>query len=245
MANEIDWRAIEDASPENRQLGEILRRVEGIYGGNPPLDWKESRRRCVEVLTAELNSPANKSPLAERLEDREYEIGGDEHLVIRLEEDAGRVYKLTHGDSFGCRAFFSRFDPEGSGKHFHGTINEDPAFYLRRWMLLNLIGEYQTRFEGFLPPDGSLRMPRICVSQPTLDVASPSRPEIEEALGRFGFMRVSLDAFLNFESHILLTDAAPRNVRIAGGSIALFDAIASIADEGICSWAEGLSISPG
>ena len=59
MDFEIDWRLVEDASPENRRLGQILRRLEGIHGGNPPLDWKESRRRCLEVLTNELNSPEN------------------------------------------------------------------------------------------------------------------------------------------------------------------------------------------
>jgi hypothetical protein len=39
--------------------------LEGIHGGNPPLDWKESRRRCLEVLTNELNSPEN-NPSLER-----------------------------------------------------------------------------------------------------------------------------------------------------------------------------------
>jgi hypothetical protein len=59
MAFQIDWRFVEDASPENRRLGQILRRLEGLHGGNPPLDWKESRRRCLEVLTNELNTPEN------------------------------------------------------------------------------------------------------------------------------------------------------------------------------------------
>jgi hypothetical protein len=27
------------------------------------------------------------------------------------------------------------------------------------WMLVNHLGEYQTRFEGFLPPEENLRMP--------------------------------------------------------------------------------------
>jgi len=59
MAFQIDWRFVEDASPKNRRLGQILRRLEGLHGGNPPLDWKESRRRCLEVLTNELNTPEN------------------------------------------------------------------------------------------------------------------------------------------------------------------------------------------
>jgi len=237
MADEIDWEFVENASPENRRLGEVLRRLEGIHCGDSSFDWKESRRRCVEVLTTQLNSPDNNAAMIRRLQDKEYEIGGDEHLVVRLEDDAGRVYKLTHGDCFGCRPYFSRFDPDGSGKNFHGSINEDPAFYLRRWMLLNHLGEYQTRFEGFLPPEENLRMPRICISQPTIDAPNPSRREIQAALGGFGFVQVSLDAFLNPHSRILLTDAAPRNVRIVNGSIALFDAIASFASDEICAWA--------
>ena len=68
MAFEIDWRLIEDASPENRRLGQILRRLEGLHCGNPPLDWKESRRRCLEVLTNALNSPENNPSLAGRLQ---------------------------------------------------------------------------------------------------------------------------------------------------------------------------------
>ena len=98
-------------------------------------------------------------------------------------------------------------------------------------MLLNHLGDYQTRFEGFLPPEENLRLPRICVSQPTLDTPNPTREEIRDLLKSFGFLPISLDAFLNFESGILLTDAAPRNVRIVDGAIALFDAIASIASD--------------
>ena len=59
MAFEIDWRLVEYASPENRRLGQILRQLEGLNGGNPLLDGKESRRRCLEVLTNELNTPEN------------------------------------------------------------------------------------------------------------------------------------------------------------------------------------------
>jgi hypothetical protein len=49
----IDWQGIENASPENRELGEVVRRLGGIHEGNSSLDWKESRRRCVEVLNFE------------------------------------------------------------------------------------------------------------------------------------------------------------------------------------------------
>lgn len=237
MAGEVEWRLVEDSSPENRELGEVVRRLEGIYSGDPSLDWTESRRRRAEALTVLLTASDKNLDLAERLEGAEYEIGGDEHLVVRVDEQADRVFKLTHGDCFGCYSFFSPHDPDLTGKHFHGSINEDPIFYLKRWMLLNFLGGYQTRFEGLLPPEEKLRMPRICVSQPTLDVISPTRKEIRESLAPYGFVNISDDAFLNFETRILLTDAAPRNVRIVDRTPALFDAIASFAPDKIYEWA--------
>ena len=42
---------------------------------------------------------------------------------------------------------------------------------------------------------------------------------------------------MNPQTLILLTDAAPRNVKVVDGSIALFDAIASIATEEVFKWA--------
>jgi hypothetical protein len=237
MAGEVEWRLVEDSSPENRELGEVVRWLEGIYSGDSPLDWTESRRRCAEALTVLLTSSDKNRSLARRLEGAEYEIGGDEHLVVRVDDQPDRVFKLTHGDCFGCYSFFSPLDPDLTGKHFHGSINEDPVFYLKRWMLLNFLGGYQTRFEGLLPPEEKLRMPRICVSQPTLDVPSPTRKEILESLAPYRFVHISDDAFLNFETRILLTDAAPRNVRIVDGTPALFDAIASLASEEIYEWA--------
>lgn len=87
-------------------------------------------------------------------------------------------------------------------------------------------------------------MPRICVSQPTLDVPSPTRKEILESLLPYRFVNISDDAFLNFETRILLTDAAPRNVRIVDGTPALFDAIASFAPDKICEWASLRSNTP-
>ena len=240
MAGEIDWRFVEDSSPENRELGEVIRKLEGIHRRDPSLDWKESRKRCAEALTDYLSSSDQSLGLAGRLEGADYEIGGDEHLVVRVDDQPDRVFKLTYGDCFGCYSFFSPFDPDLSGKHFHGSINEDPVFYLKRWMLLNFLGGYQTRFEGLLPPEEKLRMPRICVSQPTLDVPSPSRKEIRESLAPYGFDNISEDAFLSFESRILLTDAAPRNVRIVDGTPALFDVIATVASEKVYAWAFSL-----
>lgn len=158
--------------------------------------------------------------------------------MIRVEDEPERVFKVTHGDAFGCYAFFSPHDPDLTGKHFHGSINEDPIRYLRRWMLLNSFSDYVTRFEGLLPPEDGLRMARICVSQPALDGPNPSRDRIRQCLAEYGFSWVSEDAFVHLDARILLTDAAPRNVRIVGDRVALFDAIASLATAEILAWAQ-------
>ncbi len=105
-------------------------------------------------------------------------------------------------------------------------------------MLLNSFTDYITRFEGLLPPEGRLRMSRVCVSQPALDALNPARKEIRESLAEYGFESVSEDAFLQFDNPILLTDAAPRNVRIIDGNLALFDVIASMASPAIYEWAK-------
>jgi hypothetical protein len=42
---------------------------------------------------------------------------------------------------------------------------------------------------------------------------------------------------MNPQTRILLTDAAPRNVKVVDGAIALFDAIASLATEEVFAWA--------
>lgn len=247
MDPEVDWEAIEDSCPENRELGEIVRWLGGLQGGDSPLDWKESRRRCADLLLAYQKSSDKSQELAERLLYADYEVGGDEHHLIRVEDEPDRVFKVTHGDAFGCYSYFSPHDPDLKGKHFHGTLNDDPIFYLRRWMILNAFTDYVTQFEGILPPQGdSLILPRICISQAALDLPAPSARKIERHMAMFGFKRISQDAYLEFESRILLTDAAPRNVRIGestpeiiipDGFLALFDAIACIASDRVIDWA--------
>lgn len=238
MDGEVDWKSIENSCAENRELGEIIRWLEGFHCGDPSIDWKEARQRRADALHACLLEDRDKShALITRLQGAEYEIGGDEHFVVRVDDDTERVFKITHGDAFGCCSFFSPQDPDLTGKHFHGSINEDPVLYLQRWMLLNSFSDYVTRFEGLLPPEGMLRMPRICMSQPALDAPNPTRKEIQKCLADYGFESISEDAFLHFENRILLTDAAPRNVRILDGNLALFDAIAAMAASPIYKWA--------
>ena len=66
---------------------------------------------------------------------------------------------------------------------------------------------------------------------------NPAEEEITTALARYGYRKISGDAFLNEETGILLTDAAPRNVRIIEGAIILFDALAELATDRVIQWA--------
>lgn len=178
------------------------------------------------------------------LDEVRYEVGGDEHHLVRFDHEPHRFFKFTHSDNFGCRSYFSKHDPELTGRHFHGTGNADPFFYLNRWRLLNSIGGYQTRFEGFVPPERPGWLPRICISQPELDGANPPRGEIREAMAEYGFREISEDAFLDFESGLLLTDLAPRNIRIVESIPVPFDAIVQMATPEILAWARSRLAEP-
>jgi hypothetical protein len=233
---DISWNEVEDACPENRELARVLRKLEGIHGGGPRVDWWQSRERCAEVLNLFRASHDPSAEVAASLEGADFEVGGDEHHLVRVDDQPDRVFKLTHSDIFGCRPYFSPHDTDLTGKHFHGTGNESPVFYLQRWMLLNFISDYRTRFEGMLPEQVGLRLPRICVSQPQITAGNPGRSAICDGMAQFGFKQVSEDAFLQEPTGILLTDVAPRNVRIVEGAPVPFDAIAMFATEAVLAW---------
>jgi len=80
----------------------------------------------------------------------------------------------------------------------------------------------------FSLPDEPSRVFKICISQPILGTlkerasGNSSQSEITEALGRYGFRSISRDAYFRKEDQVLLTDAAPRNVRVVDGIPALF-----------------------
>jgi len=103
-------------------------------------------------------------------------------------------------------------------------------------MLLNSISSYRSRFEGLLPAESPQRVPRICVSQPLVPGKNPERSAIVTSLSLHGFERISEDAYLHRETGILLTDAAPRNVRIVDGNPVPFDAIAMMATDAVIEW---------
>ncbi|MFZ0435300.1 MAG: hypothetical protein WAL87_04940 [Chthoniobacterales bacterium] len=236
MEDRNDWQAIENSSTENRELGEVLRQLEGLHHGGTPLDWQEPRQRRGDALASLLIGCSKSLRLPSLLEGTEYEIGGDEHHLVHVVDQSERVYKITHSDSFGCFSQFLPSDPELTGRHFYATVNEDPLLYIRRWMLLNTLGEYQTRYEGLLWPQVGLLVPRICVSQPFLESENPSESEIATSLAQYAYQRISVDTYLNMETNILLADAAPRNVRIINGVPVPFDAIASFATPEILRW---------
>jgi hypothetical protein len=230
-------------SAENRDLTAVLRDLERVLPDRSDFHRPGFRERYREVLNAfALESPTT-ARLTDLLEDAPYFVGGDEHRIVRIQgNQPDRVYKFTHSDSFGCRTEFHPSDPELLGKHFFAGVNTDLLFYLERWICLNSIGTYQTAFEGFLPPVNERQMARVCISQPILPPQTPARPnptehEIEDAFLPYGFRRISEGAFFRKESLVLLTDAAPRNVRVVGGVPVPFDAIAEIASPEVIEWA--------
>ena len=231
-----DWPDEEDSSPENRELARTLRELGRLLPGSASVDWEGSRRWCGDVLGEIVRSSPSTQRLVEILSGAPYFVGGDEHHVIRVSSDPNRVYKFTHCDNFGCRSYFSPHDPELTGCHFHGTGNANPFFYLRRWYLLNSLSGYQTRFEGFVPPRLAGHLPRMCISQPEIGGENPDPREIRESLEPFGFVEISQNAFLQRETGLLLTDMAPRNVRIIDGIPVPFDAIAQIAPPAVLDW---------
>ena len=98
----------EDSSAENRELARVLRELGELLPGGAEVDWQESRRRCGEVLRELTRQSDQSRRLTDLLEGSPYFVGGDEHHVIRVLSDPDRVYKLTHGDNFGCKSYFAQ-----------------------------------------------------------------------------------------------------------------------------------------
>jgi len=228
-------------SPENRELAGIIRKLGKLLQSDPRIDWRENRKRCNEVLLAFAATCEKSRALSRRLAGAPTEVGGSEHVLIKLQDDPCRIYKTTFGDNFGCRSELFRVDPDQMGHHFHATGNADPVFYLRRWFRLNSIGFYQTRYEGIIPAEIEGHLPRICVSQPVLIGSNPDEAEIEAAMLPYGFGKIAKDAFLNVGTRVLLTDAAPRNVRVLNGIPIPFDAIAEVPSNSVLQWARSES----
>jgi len=229
----------DNSSPEAIEFTRIIERLGELLRGGPKIDWPESRKRCAEILEELALGCEKSAALGKRLDGASFIKGGDEHLLARHSADGEtpRVYKLTYGENFGCFSRFFPKDPELTGRHFFAEGNADPFFYLGRWVYLNSITHYQTRYEGILPPLQGGVLPLICVSQPELPKENPSPWEIERALARFGYLRISHETFIEKNSGILLTDVAPRNVRIVDGIPALFDVLAQKASDQIRRWA--------
>jgi len=234
----------DNPSPENRDLRAVLRELDRILPRFSDFGGPEFRDRNRAILNSIVSRSERTRRLSRLLEGAPYFVGGDEHRIIQVPEHPDRIYKLTHSNSFGCHSEFHPSDPELSGKHFFAGVNSDIRFYLRRWIWLNSISTYQTRYEGLLSSENERHMPVVCISQPALPPQSlahpnPTEEEIESALKTYEYLKVSRDAFLNQESGILLTDAAPRNVRIIEGIPVPFDAIAEIASPEVRKWAAG------
>ena len=103
----------DNPSPENRDLGEVLRELERILPNRSDIHRAGFRERYRDVLKAfALRSPTT-GRLSALLEGAPYFVGGDEHRIVRVPESRpDRVYKITHSDSFGCPPEFHPSDTE-------------------------------------------------------------------------------------------------------------------------------------
>jgi len=80
------------------------------------------------LLRALASGPAQRERtrrLTALLQGAQYILGGDEHDILRIESDTTRVYKLTRGNIFGCRNYFSPVDPEFIGHFFGEGMKQD------------------------------------------------------------------------------------------------------------------------
>jgi len=228
-----------DVCPENHDFAKVLWGLERLCENGSFLYWPESRQRQSDLFARLLESesfPENES-LIQRFSGQPYVVGGDEHHLIYLPDSPERIFKITHSDSFGCVSRFFCEDADLNGKHFIPGVNTNPVFYLTRWMILNSLTEYRTKFEGILPPQGNLMVPRLCVSQLILakEYRNPDADLIRKAFLGHGFKRIAQDAFINSVG-IVLSDAAPRNVGIVGGNPIPFDALAEFAAPAVLDW---------
>ncbi len=237
MASDQFWREIEDAGTESGGLGDLVRRLGGIREEGSPVDWAGPRERTGNILEKVRLHCGQSSEIERRLTGLRFKRGGAEHDLVRLADEPGRIFKMTHSDSFGIVSELFREDPEFSGRHFHAGVNPDPVLYLQRWMLLNSLSEYQTRYEGMLPPAANCHIPRICVSQPFVGGPDANPLLIQDGFATLEFFQVSQDTFLRAPDRILLSDAAPRNVKVADQVLVPFDVVAQIATEEVIDWA--------
>jgi len=224
-------------SPESREFEAVAWELGRLLQSSSSIDWQDTRSWSAEVLSAYAARCEKSRSLTAKLEGSEYLVGGAEHYLLQVDGVPDRIFKVTYGDNFGCKSYFCPLDPDLTGRNFHATGNDDAIFYLRRWILLNSIGPHQTSFEGFLPPLQPGWVPSICVSQPKIQaMENPNHLEIRQSLGRLGFVKISEDAFLCPKTYRLLTDTAPRNVRIIDGIPFALDAIAEIASDRVINW---------
>lgn len=231
-----ELQACIDAIP---QMGAILSECAEV-------GWKAFETRCCACLLEGLGGTPKELgrniSLAAEIDDRQAFEGGDEHYILLPGAHATeRVLKWTYGDNFGLRLKVFEHDPELMNHHVISSGNNDPRYYLRRFMILNRIGPPITRFEGIIPPDflGNERLPRLVISQRELNPENPSLRDIVRCFREIGFVEVSEHSYYRKEDNILLGDAAPKNVRIENGVIIPFDAVAEHPEGSALEWCIG------
>lgn len=80
------WSEVENASAENRELAEMLRRLERPASGGSPIDWEEDRAQSAAILFDVAGASDKSVELARRLEGVESVRVGDEHDLLAVED---------------------------------------------------------------------------------------------------------------------------------------------------------------
>ncbi len=66
---------------------------------SPSFDWAETRRRNIEALEELSQADAKTEYLIDLLDGADYEEGGDEHILFRVDNEPNRIFKATYGDT--------------------------------------------------------------------------------------------------------------------------------------------------
>jgi hypothetical protein len=95
---------------------------------SPHLDRETNRQWHIEFLKILSQTDDKTDRLLDLLNHIEYEEGGDEHVLFRLDSEPRRIFKATYADNFGCSSNFDPLDRKLTGRNFNASGNEDPIF---------------------------------------------------------------------------------------------------------------------
>jgi hypothetical protein len=160
---------------------------------------------------------------------RESELPKTNEHAIRIDEETGRYWKYTLGDSYGFVPSISRKTVFGQTFSRLSISEASPSQYLRRVELMNRIFGDDIRLEGITQSGG------LVVSQPGIAGRAATQEEINEAFLEAGWIKIPDDdldlvdqlmgsAWHSPQHKVVIVDARPANcVRTMHGKIAPID----------------------